>query len=791
MFQEFQVSVTPVDRDRYLVRTEKVAPGVPLAEEQVRWSVEEWLEEAQQLMNDPLLGVFQSNGPLLISGSPRPSEDVPLSLIALGQKLYDALFQGSLRDSWITAQGIAHYQRSLLRLRLGLKGNLLPRLPWEVLHTGGRESPSACYRPLATGTDIAFSRYQMNALAGNPAIAFAKVKDRPVRILMAIAGPDDREGLDLQQEAEDLKAELASSIDRAAPAIEVTILPHPGREELTRALEQGQYHVFHYAGHSNFGDSGGDIYLVNNTTGLTETVSGEDLAGLLANNGVQLAVFNSCRGADTARAIGGTAQGERNLAQALVKCGIPAVLAMAERIPDDVAKTLTRLFYRNLNQGYPIDLSLSRARQGLIASYGSNQLYWALPVLYLHPKFDGMLMELDEESDWVEELLELSEADEIPLEVLAGEGRLGLTNALEEGDEDDFLAPVSQLKTNNGQYPIGEDADAIADEEDFIRDLMNDLGQSESPVRMFEETATPSPPVDRPPTPSPEKPTEEQVKTAPPKRSRSKGKWGWLVWVFGGVGLGAIALAGWWFFFERNLTPQMPLNGQIPTENVQPRSTNNVDFAQVQTETLTGIATEQFIQGNFEQGKLAVEELLDPKRNALQNAKAALAAVPADKQDDPAILFLRGRLAWQLALGGNKDFSIDDARRYWESAVKKDPNSLVYHNALGFAYYEEGDFNRANQAWSDALELSPKETASQDKQVLNTYAGLALALRQMAKNQPENNQRTLINKAIKLRQLVISEDPVNFQSAALSSNWLWSEKAIQDWQGLIAARESQ
>ncbi|UBF27762.1 CHAT domain-containing protein [Kovacikia minuta CCNUW1] len=69
---------------------------------------------------------------------------------------------------------------------------------------------------------------------------------------------------------------------------------------------------------------------------------------------------------------------------------------MAERIPDDVALNLSRLFYRNLKQLYPIDLSLSRARQGLLSSYGSNQLYWALPILYLHPEFDGYLQSSDE-----------------------------------------------------------------------------------------------------------------------------------------------------------------------------------------------------------------------------------------------------------------------------------------------------------------------------------------------------------------------------------------------------------
>ena len=35
--QEFHISVTPVRNNEYLVRTEQVAPGVPVADELVTW----------------------------------------------------------------------------------------------------------------------------------------------------------------------------------------------------------------------------------------------------------------------------------------------------------------------------------------------------------------------------------------------------------------------------------------------------------------------------------------------------------------------------------------------------------------------------------------------------------------------------------------------------------------------------------------------------------------------------------------------------------------------------------
>ena len=392
MSQEFQLSVTPVGDDEYLVRTERVAPGVPLAEEQVRWPIDEWLALSAQLMNDPLVGLLQGKA---LQGTSFPGRGISRSgnncapnLVALGQQLYSGLFQGNLRDSWTCAQGIAQHRREVLQLRLGLKGRHLPRLPWEVLHAGDR--------PLATGTDVVFSRYQ----PGTSLFKQTRIlpSSGPLKILMAIASPSDRDSLQLKREVLHLQQELenrtANPLKNSphSPEIQLTILEQPDREQLTQALEQGHYQVLHYAGHSNLGSRGGELYLVSSRTGLTETLSGDDLAGLLVNNGIQMAVFNSCRGAYGDPSDLADDSPERNLTEALVKRGIPAVLAMAESIPDDVALTLTRLFYRNLNQGYPVDLSLSRARAGLISAYGSHQLYWALPILYQHPDFDGYLI---------------------------------------------------------------------------------------------------------------------------------------------------------------------------------------------------------------------------------------------------------------------------------------------------------------------------------------------------------------------------------------------------------------
>lgn len=409
MIQEFDISITYFGDDKYLVRTENVAPGVPLAQEQVEWPIEDWLQQSTAIMHDPLLGLLkgqtnqrwsqQSN---YRSGDSQetPQDDKVPSLVGLGQSLYNKLFYGMLRDSWMTAQGIAQNRRHVLRLRLGIKDARLLQLPWEALHAGDR--------PLATGTDVTFSRYYPDLRQGREqTIPTEPDLSQPLRILMVIAAPNDQDRLELKREVHHLQSELhpvgyrsgtdgnpsdfAEETAQQTLDIQLKILEQPGRAELTQALEQGDFQILHYAGHSNLGNAGGDLYLVSRQTGLTERLSGEDLAGLLVNNGVKLAVFNSCRGAYTSAKDAEMGWQEQNLAQALVNRGVPGVIAMAERIPDDVAITFTRLLYRNLKQGHPIDMSLNRTRQGLVSAHGSHQFYWALPILYMQPSFDGYL----------------------------------------------------------------------------------------------------------------------------------------------------------------------------------------------------------------------------------------------------------------------------------------------------------------------------------------------------------------------------------------------------------------
>lgn len=871
MTQEFHISVTPVGQDDYLVRTEQVAPGVPLAEELVSWPVADWLSAAGHLMNDPLTSVLQ--GDAIARNS--------VNLVALGQQFYNALFQGTLRDSWITAQGIAQNHQKILRLRLGLKDNKLARLPWEVMHAGDR--------PLATGPYVAFSRYQ-SGIGISSRLSAKNIPtpsdDGGIKVLMVIASPTDKVRLNqLKQEAIKLQAELHRSGESSnhLPEIQLTLLQQPGREELTQALEQGRYHILHYSGHSNVGSNGGEIYLVSSRTGLTETLTGDDLAGLLVNNNIQMAVFNSCLGAYGVSSGRNDETGERNLTETLVKRGIRSVLAMSERIPDDVALNLTQLFYRNLSQGYSVDLCISRVRQGLISAYGSHQMYWALPILYLQSDFNGNLNGLgsppNEFFNEYNPVLsaaptpypdKIDESDipvvSLPINDLISSYEVEDPSGLDWLGEDTWGDLVDDVEYNDPSY--AEDSAIVSDlfrqlDEQAATDkpTMNaELIQEVSDMPPAEHGGSVQPPLrdktaghmqnnrsfisssgssfDQIPIAGQitSLETEEVAKwdevaglekvdtdithnvphshikqeishsadfnpTAVKSKHFLKKNKSWSV--FGALGISALAFFGLSLLWRKPQTNEItrvsPQFAPPQSGNARPRP--QVDLKEDATGVITQYAIENLNRGELESGLQAVEELLN--RGTLGKAQAVLKSISLPQIDNPSVNFVRGRLAWQFVQQQNtpNGYTVDDARRYWENAVKAKPDSSLYKNVLGFAYYTEGNLNRANDAWFQALSLeiepkhrsaTPVNSKSSEKQklsdnALKAYAGLALGFYKAASSQPPGKREQYLNEAIKMRNTVLDHDPLGFQVHELTKtkNWLWTDKTIKDWQAIL------
>ncbi|NEQ29353.1 MAG: FHA domain-containing protein, partial [Microcoleus sp. SIO2G3] len=145
------------------------------------------------------------------------------------------------------------------------------------------------------------------------------------------------------------------------------------------------------SGHGEVGADGGLLFLSDDAT-----MNGTELAQVLSRCRVKLAVFNSCWGAQPDETQQ-KAMPRSSLAEVLLHHGVPAVLAMRDSIEDREALSFIQVFARTLAEGASIDRAVAIARQHLLTEYKFNWPAWTLPVLYMHPQFDGELIKpLDE-----------------------------------------------------------------------------------------------------------------------------------------------------------------------------------------------------------------------------------------------------------------------------------------------------------------------------------------------------------------------------------------------------------
>ncbi|MBD2386245.1 CHAT domain-containing protein [Cylindrospermum sp. FACHB-282] len=302
----------------------------------------------------------------------------------LGISLWRWVFDDPILGSLERSRGIAMGQHQRLRLRLEIRDPDLIALPWEIMQREPGQSA------MSLSPDILFSRTtcEVEPLPYLPTEQALKA----INILLVL-GHD--ENLQLETEAAILAQTLAEGSSTSsnslgyAPCMVKTLL-QPTPQELTQELESKAYNVFFYAGHGLPAPDGGLLFLQR-----AMTLNGIELAQVLSRTGVKLAVFNACWGAQPA-AINRQAIPASSLAEVLIRHGVPAVLGMRDEIADQESHSFIQAFTEALRSKKPIDEAVAEARQKLLTLYKFNQPAWTLPVLYMHPDFNGELIRSDE-----------------------------------------------------------------------------------------------------------------------------------------------------------------------------------------------------------------------------------------------------------------------------------------------------------------------------------------------------------------------------------------------------------
>lgn len=302
--------------------------------------------------------------------------------------LWQWIFQGQVQMSLEKSQGIAIGQGKPLRLRIDIREPDLIALPWEIMQPQAGKPAISLPSPLQA-PQVFFSRTtnDVGSLISLP-------PSQGLNVLLVLGQDTEAGSLQLETEAKILEQTLRSfqqlkPIERrnlATVPCRVDTLLQPTPKELISQLETQAYNIFFYSGHGLSAPNGGLLFLRPGVA-----IDGTELAHVLARSQVKLCAINACWGAQPAFD-NGQPLPRSSLAEVLIHHGVPAVLGMRDEIADEEALSFIQVFTQALAAGSPIDRAAAIARQQLLAVYKYISHAWTLPILYMHPEFDGELL---------------------------------------------------------------------------------------------------------------------------------------------------------------------------------------------------------------------------------------------------------------------------------------------------------------------------------------------------------------------------------------------------------------
>jgi hypothetical protein len=317
------------------------------------------------------------------------------------QLLQWLLADDALKVAWANAHGQRPKRR--IRLRIDEDAPELHRIPWELL-------------AIAADDATPFSRYIAGAwVPGSP------ILKRPIRVLVAVASPGGLKDFGLS--AIDVDAEFALLKDAVAGNTNIELVPLDGPCTLAAmdaALRKG-IHVLHFVGHGKYVDGTSVLFLCDpqdtQKVAVTKDVEiaamlGRQLSDAGSDDKLRLVYLSSCQSA--ARS---PADAFLGLAPRLVTAGVPAVLAMQDRVAIRTASAFSQTFYHQLLEHGQVDRAANAARASVVSARLPDA---AIPVLFMRLRSGqllgnrGMILGSRGESFWKMLLANIARQDCTP-----------------------------------------------------------------------------------------------------------------------------------------------------------------------------------------------------------------------------------------------------------------------------------------------------------------------------------------------------------------------------------------
>jgi len=187
-----------------------------------------------------------------------------------------------------------------------------------------------------------------------------KNQDRSSLNIMAIIG--DSTGINTGED---------TTIIRNLPGVNrLQILSEPSKEQVHEALwDSGNVDILFFAGHGRKDQDRGKICINGRETlGVEEMRSGLQKR---IQEGLQLAIFNSCDGLE--------------LGEAIENLSIPQAIVMKEAVPDIIAQRFLKDFLKEFSAGVPLVQAFRQTRKKLVDQEDDYPYASWLPVLYCNP----------------------------------------------------------------------------------------------------------------------------------------------------------------------------------------------------------------------------------------------------------------------------------------------------------------------------------------------------------------------------------------------------------------------
>ena len=292
-----------------------------------------------------------------------------------GERLFDAVMPGQIARLYRAARSEAQVASQGLRLALllGRTPELEP-IPWEFLY----DQPN--FLSVSTSTPVV--RY-FDLPRPTPALRI----DSPLRILALVTSPVDVEQIDKELERTKLETVLRPLIN--AGSVTLDFLPEANLRALVRTVQSGEYHIFHFIGHSGFStDDQSGALLLEDELGRAQVVTAAELASMIRDSrSLRLVVLNASEGARNS-----VNDPFAGVATVLIQQGLPAVIGMQFEMTDAAMAIFSGEFYGGLANGEPVDVATAEARLAIFA--GGNDIEWGSPVLYTSVS-DGRIFDLE------------------------------------------------------------------------------------------------------------------------------------------------------------------------------------------------------------------------------------------------------------------------------------------------------------------------------------------------------------------------------------------------------------